>query len=120
MHGVRWFVLRHILYTCTILSFFTSFDHLTGEKTEVNFDRILAKGARYDHTLSMNNITMAIRISTERMQVLKKNEDVNSTFQTYFPQLKSSYSESRANFRVNLPMAARYDYSKSRNALLKL
>ena len=42
----------------------------------------------------------------------------NSTFQTYFPQLKLSYSEMRETFPVNLLIVARYDYSQSQNVCI--
>ena len=48
----------------------TAFDHQIGEKTEVNFDRVLATVPRYDHTLSLNIIIMNIQSNTERMLIL--------------------------------------------------
>ena len=55
-----------------IWSFLTTLGHLTGEKTEMNFDRILVIVARYVHTLSLNIIIMTIRCSTPKMLILSK------------------------------------------------
>ena len=55
-----------------IWSFLTTFGHLTGEETEMNFDRILVIVARYVHTVSLNIIIMTIRCSTQKMLILPK------------------------------------------------
>ena len=62
----------HILHTCTIkvdlydLVILTTFGHLTGEETGMNFDRILVLVARYIHTVSLNIIIMTIQRSTKK------------------------------------------------------
>ena len=62
--------LFNLRWTYTIWSFLTTFGHLTGEKTEMNFNRILVIVARYVHTLSLNIIIMTIRCNTQRMLIL--------------------------------------------------
>ena len=57
------------LYDLVIL---TTFGHLTGEETGMNFDRILVIVARYVHTVSLNIIIMTIRCSTQKMLILSK------------------------------------------------
>ena len=50
----------------------TTFGHLTGEETGMNFGRILVIVARYVHTVSLNIIIMTIRYSTQKMLILSK------------------------------------------------
>ena len=54
--------MPNLRWTYTIWSFLTTFGHLTGEKTVMNFDRIRVIVSRYVHTL--NIIIMTMRCGT--------------------------------------------------------
>ena len=94
-------------WTYTIWSFLTTFGHLTGEKTEMNFDRILVIVARYVHSPSLNIIIMTTRCSTKKMLILQKMTKIQH-FRPTSPSWNCLSVKWEQTYPVNLLLVARY------------